>query len=154
MDGPEEWDAHVVYPMAGKREAPPSHSLIFALTIAIEIHAETLKRKIKISKDTGTITNLLSVDSFQVGGACSYVHDLFPDAVTQFVVAALLLFSTLGQSALASLVILALLVPLNAFFGRLFTWAYRDMMKGMDSRSDVTNEVLRNVRLVKVSFST
>jgi ABC transporter transmembrane region len=139
--------------MGGKRVATSPHSLIFALTIAIEIHAETLKRKIKISRDTGTITNLLSVDSFQVGEACSYVHDLFPDAVTQFVVAALLLFSTLGKSALASFVILALLVPLNAFFGRLFTWAYRDMMKGMDSRSDVTNEVLRNVRLIKVSFS-
>jgi ABC transporter transmembrane region len=140
--------------MGGKRKAPSFHGLIFALTISTEIHAETLKRKIKISKDTGTITNLLSVDSFQANEACSYVHDLFPDAVTQFVVAALLLFSTLGKSALASFVILALLVPLNAFFGRLFTWAYRDMMKGMDARSDVTNEVLRNVRLIKVSFST
>jgi hypothetical protein len=26
-------------------------------------------------------------------------------------------------------------------------------MKGMDARSDVTNEVLRNVKLIKVSYS-
>jgi ABC transporter transmembrane region len=93
------------------------------------------------------------VDSFQVGEACSYVHDLFPDALVQFVVAATLLFSTLGKSALASFVILALLVPLNGLFGKLFTWAYKGMMKGMDARSDITNEVLRNVRLIKVSYS-
>lgn len=117
-----------------------------------EIHAETLRRKIKASKHTGTVTNLLSVDAFQVGEACSYVHDLFPDAATQFVVAAILLFSTLGKSALASFLILALLVPLNVFFGRLFTRAYRGMMKGMDARSEVTNEVLRNVKLIKVSY--
>lgn len=118
-----------------------------------EMHAETLRRKVTSSKDTGTITNLLSVDAFQVGEACSYIHDLFPDAVTQFVVAALLLFSTLGRSALASFVILALLVPLNGFFGRLFAWAYGGMMTGMDARINVTSEVLRNVKLIKVCYN-
>jgi ABC transporter transmembrane region len=137
---------------AGNQRKSHSDRTIFGLTAVLEIYAETLKRKLTVSKDTGTVTNLLSVDSFQVGEACSYVHDLFPDAVTQFVVAAILLFSTLGKSALASFVILALLVPLNALFGRLFTWAYKAMMEGMDVRSDVTNEVLRNVKLIKVSY--
>jgi hypothetical protein len=140
--------------VAGKSRSIHLRKAIFGLILPTEIHAETLKKKITNLKDTGTVTNLLSVDSFQVGEACSYVHDLFPDAVTQFVVAAILLFSVLGKSALASFVILALLVPLNALFGRLFTWAYRGMMKGMDARSDVTNEVLRNVKLIKVSYST
>jgi ABC transporter transmembrane region len=139
--------------VAGKSRSIHLREAIFGLILPTEIHAETLKRKTTNLNDTGTVTNLLSVDSFQVGEACSYVHDLFPDAVTQFVVAAILLFSVLGKSALASFVILALLVPLNALFGRLFTWAYGGMMKGMDARSDVTNEVLRNVKLIKVSSS-
>jgi ABC transporter transmembrane region len=139
--------------IAGKSRSVHLRKAMFGLILPTEIHGETLTRKITNLKDTGTVTNLLSVDSFQVGEACSYVHDLFPDAVTQFVVAAILLFSVLGKSALASFVILALLVPLNALFGRLFTWAYRGMMKGMDARSDVTNEVLRNVKLIKVSYS-
>lgn len=124
----------------------------FSTNPQTEIYAKTLRKKATASKEAGTITNLLSVDSFQGGEVCSYVHDIFPDAFIQLAVAAILLFYTLGWSAMATLVTLAVLFPSNAFFARSFARAYKAMNTAMDARIDITNQVLQNAKLIKVSF--
>lgn len=123
------------------------------LTMAVEIYTKMLNRKATDSQDAGAITNMMSVDSSQVGDTCSYIHDIFPDAVVQLVLSAVLLFSVLGWSAVASFAMLAVMFPLNTYFARLFARAYKGVMDAMDERSEITNEVLQNAKLVKVGTS-
>jgi hypothetical protein len=102
--------------------------------------------------NTGTIINLMSVDAFQVGSLSSYLHFLFPSVPVQLAMSIVLLYQVLGWSAIASFVVMVLLIPVNMGFARLFTNAYKNIMKCTDARIHTANEVLQNVKIIKVSW--
>ena len=99
--------------------------------------------------NTGTIINLMSTDTFQVGELTSYLHFLFPTVPIQIVVAILLLYQVLGWSAFVSFVVMAILIPVNFVFAWLFTKSYKLIMKAADGRINTTNEVLQNIKIIK-----
>ena len=99
--------------------------------------------------NSGTIINLMSVDSFRVSEISSYWHFLIPTVPVQLVVAIYLLFRFLGWSAIAGICVMTAVMPLNLFFSNRFSYAHKRIMAATDGRIHTTNEVLQNVRIIK-----
>ena len=99
--------------------------------------------------NSGTIINLMSVDSFSVSEISAYWHFLIPSVPVQLVVAITLLFRILGWSAFAGIGVMIAVLPINMFFANRFSYAHKRIMAATDSRIHTTNEVLQNVRIIK-----
>ncbi|KAL6712798.1 Transporter of the ATP-binding cassette (ABC) [Lecanora helva] len=99
--------------------------------------------------NVGTIINLMAVDSFKVSEISAYLHFLWGSTPVQFVLCIVLLYRILGWSALASIIIMILLMPLNLFIARQFTKVQKKVMAATDVRIHATNEVLQNIRIIK-----
>ncbi|KAL0466905.1 ATP-dependent bile acid permease [Neurospora intermedia] len=97
----------------------------------------------------GTITTLMSVDSFKVSEVTSYLHFLIASAPTQLIVAIILLYSVMGYSAIPGFIIMALLLPVNIGFAKSFQYTQKKIMSATDKRIHTTNEVLQNIRIIK-----
>jgi len=99
--------------------------------------------------NTGTIINLMSVDSFKVSEITAYLHFLFAAAPTQLAVAVYLLYRILGLSSIPGLVVMVILLPVNIAFARGFGAFQKQIMAATDKRIHITNEVLQNIRIIK-----
>jgi ABC-type multidrug transport system fused ATPase/permease subunit len=99
--------------------------------------------------NSGTIINLMSVDSFRVSEISAYWHFLIPSVPIQLVVAIYLLFLFLGWSAIAGICVMVAVLPLNMFYSNRFSYAHKRIMSATDGRIHTTNEVLQNVRIIK-----
>lgn len=99
--------------------------------------------------NTGTIINLMSVDSFKVSEITAYLHFLFASAPTQLVVAIYLLYRILGLSSIPGLIVMFILLPVNIAFARGFGNIQKKIMAATDKRIHTTNEVLQNIRIIK-----
>lgn len=107
------------------------------------------KQKDDAQINTGTIINLMAVDSFKISEVCAYLHYLWGSVPTQIVVAVVLLYRLLGLSAWAGIAIMILLLPINVVIARMFAKYQRRIMAATDGRIHITNEVLQNVRIIK-----
>ena len=107
------------------------------------------KANVDAQMNSGTIINLMSVDSFKVSEICAYLHFLFPTVPIQLVVAVILLYRILGWSSIASIGIMLCLSPLNVWIARQFAARQKKIMLAIDGRIHTTNEVLQNVRIIK-----
>ena len=99
--------------------------------------------------NVGTIINLMAVDSFKVSEISAYLHFLWGSTPVQLVLCIVLLYDILGWSALASIVIMILVMPLNVFIAKQFTKVQKKVMAATDVRIHSTNEVLQNIRIIK-----
>ena len=107
------------------------------------------KQEADTQVNSGTIINLMSVDSFKVAEISAYWHFIIPQVPVQLFIAIFLLFRILGWSAFAGLILMIALLPLNIFFSQQFSKAHRMIMSATDGRIHTTNEVLQNVRIIK-----
>ena len=99
--------------------------------------------------NTGTILNLMSVDSFKTSEATAYIHFLVASAPTQLIVAVCLLYRVLGYSAIPGFIVMAALLPINIAFGKAFNSRQKTIMAATDKRIQTTNEILQNIRIIK-----
>ena len=99
--------------------------------------------------NVGTIINLMAVDSFKVSEISAYLHFLWGSTPVQLVLCIVLLYRILGKSALASIVMMALVMPLNLFIAKQFTKTQKKVMAATDVRIHTTNEILQNIRIIK-----
>ncbi len=99
--------------------------------------------------NTGTIINLMAVDSFKVGELSAYLHFLWASVPVQIAVAVVLLYKLLGYSSIAGLGMMILLLPINIFIARGFSKIQKKIMAATDARIHTTNEVLQNIRIIK-----
>lgn len=97
----------------------------------------------------GTIINLMAVDSFKVSEISSYLHFLWGSTPVQLVLCVVLLYRILGWSALASVVMMVLVMPLNIFIAKQFSKMQKKVMAATDVRIHTTNEILQNIRIIK-----
>lgn len=97
----------------------------------------------------GTIINLMSVDSFKVSEVTAYLHFLVAHAPTQLIVSVFLLYQVMGLSAIPGFIVMALLLPVNIYFGKAFNSSQKLIMAATDKRIHTTNEILQNVRIIK-----
>lgn len=97
----------------------------------------------------GTIINLMSVDSFKVSEVTAYLHFLVAHAPTQLIVSVFLLYQVMGLSAIPGFVVMAMLLPINIYFGKAFNSTQKVIMAATDKRIHTTNEILQNIRIIK-----
>ena len=99
--------------------------------------------------NVGTIINLMAVDSFKVSEISAYLHFLWGSTPVQLILCIVLLYRILGWSALASVIIMVLVIPLNIFIAKQFTKLQKKVMAATDVRIHTTNEILQNIRIIK-----
>ena len=99
--------------------------------------------------NVGTIINLMAVDSFKVSEISAYLHFLWGSTPVQLILCIVLLYRILGWSALASIVMMILVMPLNLFIAKQFTKVQKKVMAATDVRIHTTNEILQNIRIIK-----
>ena len=99
--------------------------------------------------NVGTIINLMAVDSFKVSEISAYLHFLWGSTPVQLILCIVLLYRILGWSALASVVMMILVMPLNLFIAKQFTKVQKTVMAATDVRIHTTNEILQNIRIIK-----
>jgi ABC-type multidrug transport system fused ATPase/permease subunit len=98
---------------------------------------------------SGTIINLMAVDSFKVSEICAYLHFLWASTPVQLVMAITLLYQVLGYSSIAGIGMMALLLPVNMVISKMFNKIQKQILAATDARIHTTNEVLTNIRIIK-----
>ncbi|KAF2404781.1 hypothetical protein EJ06DRAFT_546572 [Trichodelitschia bisporula] len=98
---------------------------------------------------SGTIINLMAVDSFKVSEICAYLHFLWASAPVQAVVAITLLYRILGYSSIVGISMMIILLPVNLLISREFARIQKKILAATDVRIHKTNEVLSNIRIIK-----
>ncbi|KAL8794859.1 MAG: hypothetical protein Q9195_002571 [Heterodermia aff. obscurata] len=99
--------------------------------------------------NSGTIINLMAVDSFKMADICSYLHFLWGSSPVQLIVCIVLLYRVLGYTSFVSIAIMVLAMPLNYYIAQQFAKTQKGVMAATDNRIHTTNEVLQNVRIIK-----
>ena len=99
--------------------------------------------------NSGTIINLMSVDSFKVSEISAYWHFLIPSVPVDLAIALTLLYRILGWSSIAGIGVMVCLMPVNLYFANQFSEAQKRIMTSTDARIHTTNEVLQNIRIIK-----
>ena len=130
------------HPQVGKKEGGVSKN-------KQRVDAEPKNASSDSQVNVGTIINLMAVDSFKVSEISAYLHFLWGSTPVQLVLCIVLLYRILGWSALASIVIMVLVMPLNLFIAKQFTKVQKKVMAATDVRIHSTNEVLQNIRIIK-----
>ncbi|ODQ64107.1 hypothetical protein NADFUDRAFT_84114 [Nadsonia fulvescens var. elongata DSM 6958] len=96
----------------------------------------------------GAIINLMAVDAFKVAEVCSYLHYLV-DAILTFTLAIVFLYRIMGYSALAGVVLMIILFPINYWLSAKFSKMQIEIMALTDQRIEKTNEILQAIRIIK-----
>jgi ABC-type multidrug transport system fused ATPase/permease subunit len=107
------------------------------------------KEKDDSQVNTGTIINLMAVDSFKVSEVSAYLHFLWGNVPVQVIVAIILLYKILGLSSIAGIGTMVALLPINIVIARQFSRTQKKIMAATDKRIHTTNEVLQNIRIIK-----
>jgi ABC-type multidrug transport system fused ATPase/permease subunit len=102
-----------------------------------------------LQANTGTTTNLMSVDSVNVADISGHLFYLLSSAPTQLAVCVILLWQILGLSSIPGLVATILLLLLNTSLAASIGRAQKKIMAATDGRTYSTNEVLQNIRTIK-----
>ena len=98
---------------------------------------------------SGQVTNIMSVDTERVMDICTSFHDFWSLPV-QIGVALYLLHAQVGLALLAGLGVVLLLIPLNALLTKKIAGVSRRMMHYKDKRVQLTNELLHQIRTIKL----
>ena len=98
---------------------------------------------------SGTIINLMAVDSFKVAEISAYLHFLWAETPVQFALSIGLLYQFLGKSSIVGIGMMALLLPINLVIAKQFTKVQKQILAATDARIHTTNEVLTNIRIIK-----
>ncbi|XP_047432401.1 ATP-binding cassette sub-family C member 4-like [Mugil cephalus] len=98
---------------------------------------------------TGQIVNLLSNDVSKFDDLTIFLHFLWVGPLQAAAVVGLL-WSEIGPSCLAGMVVLMFLMPVQTMFGRLFSKFRSKTAVLTDSRIRIMNEVVSGIRIIKM----
>ncbi|GAA5950453.1 hypothetical protein JCM3765_004553 [Sporobolomyces pararoseus] len=101
------------------------------------------------SASSGKIINLISVDTYRVSEVCAYLHFLASEMPLSIVVIVYLLFRLLGWSAIAGVITLVVLLPIQTQIASLYNRYQEQLLAAADARLTLATEVITQVRIVK-----
>ncbi|KAF9095075.1 hypothetical protein BGX29_009201, partial [Mortierella sp. GBA35] len=96
----------------------------------------------------GAVNNTISIDTYEISATSNYGHNVVILPL-QIVLTTLFLFRILGQSALAGIVVMACLIPLNTRIADLATKIQADLVAATDKRVEQMTELLQVIRMIK-----
>ncbi|KAJ2233691.1 hypothetical protein IWW45_003979, partial [Coemansia sp. RSA 485] len=120
-----------------------------SLTTAIYRKALRLSNDTRQKYTTGSITTLFSVDVERIGGVTDYGHIVWSGPL-QVILAIVLLYSTLGWSVFAGIVIMVLSIPVNGWITKRMRDLQLVQMKNKDRRTTLIDEALSGVKVIKL----
>jgi ABC-type multidrug transport system fused ATPase/permease subunit len=97
----------------------------------------------------GETVTLMSVDTERILTFACYSQDFLIAQPMSIIIGLVGLFFVLGWSALAGILTILLLSPLGSFLGKTIIRLQSQLMKSVDARVSLINEVLQGIRLVK-----
>lgn len=95
---------------------------------------------------SGTIINLMAVDSFKIAEVGAYLHFLWASTPVMFILAIGLLYKILGYSSIVGIGMMVLLLPVNMYIAQQFSAVQKKILASTDARIHTTNEVLSTLR--------
>lgn len=120
-----------------------------ALMTLIYHKALRLSPEARKERTTGDIANLLSVDTSRIQDLASQFQMLV-SAPIKLVLCVISLYSLLGNATFAGLLVMAVMIPINTVFSRKMKLTFKTQMKYKDQRTRVTNEILANIKSIKL----
>ncbi|GAV56396.1 hypothetical protein ZYGR_0BB01740 [Zygosaccharomyces rouxii] len=117
-------------------------SLIYQKSLHITLAARD-------KNSTGDILNLVSVDTTRIQMFFEDCQVMFSAPLTVVVVLSSLYF-LLGAAAVAGLVTLAIMIPINSYLSRKVETLYKVQMKYKDARVRATTEILNSMKSIKL----
>ena len=100
------------------------------------------------STSVGEMINLISVDASVFVDLLMYVNNLWT-APLQIIICIILLWKHLGVAALAGLLVMIILIPLNAFINEKSRKFGILKLKQQDARIKMINELLNGIKVIK-----
>jgi len=97
----------------------------------------------------GEITNLMSVDAQRLQETTTYLHSIWFSFV-QIIIAMFFLYRELGVSIFAGVLVILVSIPLTGGIARVMGKLQKSLMKCKDERIEVNNEVLGNMKVIKL----
>lgn len=119
-----------------------------AINKLIFAHALMLTQKARAETQVGDVVNHMSSDSDSISDVAMILGELQISVITILGVCGLL-FWYLGLTAIGSIALLLLLVPLTRRIAKEFSTLDEELMKHRDSRVTLMSQVLGGVRVVK-----
>jgi ABC-type multidrug transport system fused ATPase/permease subunit len=135
-----------VYEKALRRKAVAQSSTILG---AKAMKPSDSSEAVDTQANVGTIINLMSVDAFHLGEVGASLHLLWISVPTQIVIALALLYQVLSLSAIPGIAMMLLMFPINSVLAKNFGKIQMEVMGATDLRIETTNEMLRNIRIIK-----
>ncbi|ESO91182.1 hypothetical protein LOTGIDRAFT_153611 [Lottia gigantea] len=120
-----------------------------ALMAVIYQKALKLNNEAQSKFTVGEIVNLMAVDCQRIQDAACYTFYVW-SIPFQVAIAVYLLWSTMGPSSLAGLVVLILLVPVNAIVATKQFKYQKENLQYKDKRIKLTSEVLEGIKVLKL----
>ncbi|WWC68420.1 uncharacterized protein I206_102347 [Kwoniella pini CBS 10737] len=103
----------------------------------------------KAGRTTGDIVNLQSVDAVRIGDVCQYGHIAWSGPF-QILIAFISLYRLVGWQAFMGVAVMIFSLPANTILNRINKRYQRQMMKIKDTRTRTMNEILNNIKSIKL----
>lgn len=120
-----------------------------SLTSAIYQKSLVLAGEERGTKTTGDIVNLMSVDTQRLQDLTQYGQTLWSGPF-QIILCLVSLHNLLGNSMWAGVVIMLIMIPVNAFVAKYQKNLQSIQMETKDKRTRLTNELLTNIKSLKL----
>ncbi|KAL7762815.1 hypothetical protein ACKLNR_006173 [Fusarium oxysporum f. sp. zingiberi] len=108
-----------------------------------------LSNEARNTKPTGDIVNLMAVDSQRLQDITQFSQHLW-SAPLQIVLCLVSLYSLLGYSMFAGIVLIVVTIPINRSITKSMRGLQKQQMKYKDARSKLTAEVIANMKFIKL----
>ncbi|KAF9979372.1 hypothetical protein BGZ73_000066 [Actinomortierella ambigua] len=96
----------------------------------------------------GAINNMISNDTSEIGNASAYLQDVYVLPL-MVLLAVFFLYRVVGAATIGAVASMLACIPLNIWFTQQYQKVQEKLMKAMDTRSEMTNELLQAIRIVK-----
>uniref|UniRef100_A0A1I8FUW2 ABC transmembrane type-1 domain-containing protein n=1 Tax=Macrostomum lignano TaxID=282301 RepID=A0A1I8FUW2_9PLAT len=118
-----------------------------SLVCAVYNKSLKLSNQARKTTTTGSIVNLMSVDSFKFQELMSYINILWPAADCYLFSAAL---PRAGPSIFAGVAVLIILIPINGVLAKYMKQFQVEQMELKDTRIKMISEILAGIRVIKL----
>ncbi|PAA59379.1 hypothetical protein BOX15_Mlig000262g4 [Macrostomum lignano] len=120
-----------------------------SLVCAVYNKSLKLSNQARKTTTTGSIVNLMSVDSFKFQELMSYINILWSGPL-QIVICLVLLYQELGPSIFAGVAVLIILIPFNGVLAKYMKQFQVEQMELKDTRIKMISEILAGIRVIKL----
>jgi ATP-binding cassette subfamily C (CFTR/MRP) protein 1 len=125
------------------------YQLRMAITTAVYRKALRLSPVARQEVPVGQIVNLMQQDASKLDGMCMQFHVIW-DGLYQICGYMALLLYYIGPAALAGMLVMIILIPINIVMMVTMAKYRRAIVKHNDSRIKITNEALQGIRAIKL----